>query len=247
MKKLIIIISTIFLIILIYNVTKTNKLTYISIGDGLSQGCTPYKKVGYGYSDYVYEFLKRKDKIKKYNKTFSNEDYRITDLINDIENHKNIIKEGKRININQSISNASFITISIGRNDLYYKIKINEFSDYNLEKNELYLYINELFNDYKKLLNKIRKYNNCPIILIGFYSPVTNKINEETEEVYNYINNLFLELSKNKDIYYVETFQAFKKNKHFLPNPIDSHPTIAGYKYISNKIIEILVNNKIIT
>ena len=57
MKKILGIIVVCLSVLLIYLGFKDNKIYYLSMGDGLSLGVTPYGGVDYGYSDYVKDYL----------------------------------------------------------------------------------------------------------------------------------------------------------------------------------------------
>ena len=77
--KLVFLILSIFLLFIIYRIFWNDKINYLSIGDGLALGVTPYNTIGYGYSDYIKDYLKTEENLKSYDKTFAEEDYRTTD------------------------------------------------------------------------------------------------------------------------------------------------------------------------
>ena len=85
MKKVFLILILFLSCYFIYNKTIDNKLYYLTIGDALSKGVNEYGVVSYGYNDYVKEYLEKNKLLKKYNKTFTNSDYRIIDIIKIIE------------------------------------------------------------------------------------------------------------------------------------------------------------------
>ena len=94
MKKIIFIIILFLSCYIVYNLTYDEKFNYLTIGDGLSSGVNIYNIKQYGYSDYVKDYLDFEDKLKSYNNSFTNYDYRITDLIKIIEYNetKNIVQ-----------------------------------------------------------------------------------------------------------------------------------------------------------
>jgi lysophospholipase L1-like esterase len=124
-KKLIVLILFIGLPIMIYLLTIDNKIYYVALGDSLAAGQTPYRNVGYGYADYVAENLKSKNKLAFYTKQFAVSGYRTTDLIHDINTNKKIKVDNKEITIKHALAEADVITISIGINELFYKIGVN--------------------------------------------------------------------------------------------------------------------------
>ena len=65
------------------------KIYYLSLGDSLALGQNPYGNIGYGFSDYVSDYLREKGILEFYTKKYSVSGYRTTDLIRDIEKIKN--------------------------------------------------------------------------------------------------------------------------------------------------------------
>ena len=158
MKKIIFILILFLSCYFIYNLTKDNKINYLTIGDSISSGQSSYGVKRYGYSFYVKDYLKDLNKLKSFNDSFTSSDYRITDLLRIIEYNeiKNI--NGIEISLNQLIKKADVITLSIGMNELYYKLKMNNENIYN--------YMNELIYDMEELLHHINKFNHKKVIII---------------------------------------------------------------------------------
>ena len=77
MKKVIFILILFLSCYLIHIKTADNKIYYLSLGDAISKGNTPYNKIGYGYSDYLKDYLTHQKKLEGYNKDFTDKDYRI--------------------------------------------------------------------------------------------------------------------------------------------------------------------------
>ena len=83
----------------IYITNKDTKVYYVSLGDGISRGINENDIEGYGYSDYVKDYLNKINKLEFYTKKFSGIDYRTTDIINNIEDNIEIIQNNKKITI----------------------------------------------------------------------------------------------------------------------------------------------------
>ena len=116
MKKVFLILILFLSCYFIYNKTVSNKLYYLTIGDSLSKGTNEYGVVSYGYNEYVIDYLKRNNLLEDYNKTFTNNDYRIIDVIKALE-----YNEKKDIySLNRLIIKAVIITISLCINDIYF-------------------------------------------------------------------------------------------------------------------------------
>ncbi len=231
------------LVIIIYMSNIDNKIYYVALGDSLAEGIDPYGKTGYGYSDYVRKFLEHKNILENYTKKFAKKGHRITDLIMDIENNKKMEIDNKKTTIKNALINADLVTISIGANDLFYKLGVNNliFDIDNVEN--LYRYVDEIIIDMDKLIELIQKYCKEDIILVGYYNPLSNKkslLARELEPIFMYINIKMTELANKYDIYYVDIYQIFKENPEYLPNPLDIHPSNEGYEVISREIISVI-------
>ena len=226
LKKIILILLLISIFLIGINV-KDNKISYISIGDGLSKGMNYNNFESIGYSDYLYNYLKKNNKIELYTKDFSNENNRITDLIDDINNNISININNKKIYIQNAIKNADILTISIGMNEILYKYGNHVNDGY------MYSYIDECISDLNKLMKIITKLNNKDIFLLGFYNPTDDN---ELDEFIKYTNNKIKDLFSNYKINYVDTYNIFNNNKHLIYNKNNYYPNQDGYKLIANSI-----------
>lgn len=221
MKKIIFTIILFLSCYLIYTLTSNNNLNYVTLGDSLSKGVTPYFANGYGYSNYIVDYLKKNKKLNSYNDDFTSVDYRITDLINLI----NINYETNNQTINQAIHSADIITISVGMQELYYKINTND--------TNIYTYIDKMLEDTEELFTLIRKNNSKKIYMLGYYN--TKNTNQD---LFNYANIKLKEICQKNKITYIDTQSIFYKNTTYFENPNSFNPNLQGYYKIYEKIIE---------
>ena len=212
---------------------KDNKLYYISLGDGLSKGINYNGYEGKGYSDFIASDLEKTKKIKFYTKEFSNEDDRITDLINKIEENIEIEVDNKKITIQSAISKADIITLSIGFNEIMYKYKNNTNTSY------MYNYIDSYIKDMEKLIIMLRKYNNKKIYVLGYYNSSNNN---DINKYIIYANDKLIKICTDKNTYYVNLYDIFKNNKKLIYNINTSFPNEEGYKLIANEILKSIKN-----
>lgn len=243
--KFVILFICCFLTFVIYKLTFTKTINYLALGDSLTLGQTPFDTYNKSFSDYLNGYLIDKYQHVNYINNFAHEDYRITDLIRDIESNKELTINNKRINISNAIATANIITISIGSEELFYKIRTNNFK--NMKK--IYAYIDEMFKDLNVLITDIRKFNDKPILFIGYYSPIKN-LNDidkkEIDRLYDYIKLNYKELGKQQNIFYIDIYDKFNEKAYYLPNANTLYPSLEGYNYISNEIINVITNNKLI-
>lgn len=225
----------IFLIVFfiyIFNVDK--KINYLSLGDSLAIGINSFGIKDLGYSDNIANYLKEKKKLKSYIVEYSEPNYTIPELINDIKLNKKIRKDNMEIGIKKSISEADLITLSIGNNEIIKSISIN------LENNnydKLYLDINVIIKDLDNLVDLIRKYNKKKIIIIGYYYP-QNKDTDKIKSISKYIQFKLMQLKEKNNVEYVDTELLLKDKNTFFLNTNNIYPNKDGYRVIANKIIK---------
>lgn len=233
-KILVIFFLSIIPVLLIYIKNKQENFVYLSIGDDLAKGHTPFDTYNLSYTDYVYNYLKTIKEDAKINKDFIKEDLRIKDLINDIKNPNS----NNNTNITQALKDANIITISVGSEELFSKLRSNYLTNYiNNKKN--FNYVDLLIEDYDELLTEIRQITRKDIYIIGFYNPIEINENNETylKSLFNYIDIKFSLLEKKHNIIYIRIDEEFFDKKYYLPNIQNAFPSLEGYNYIANEII----------
>ena len=244
--RIIVILLLLMLPIVIYVTNIDKKIYYLALGDSLAIGQNPYGKIGYGYSDYVGDYLKNKKVLEFYTKKYAVSGYRTTDLIRDINDNKKIIVDNQEITIKNALTNADIVTLSIGANDLFYKLGLTNANVFLENPEQVKPYIDEVLIDIEKLIILIKLYCKEDIIMVGYYNPLW-QMNishaEKTESLFLYANNKMKLLADKYNVYYVDIYELFKENNDFLPNPLDIHPSNSGYKAISDQIITIIEEN----
>ena len=85
-KLLIMIIAIIVSIYTMYQLFNTNKISYIALGDSLAEGRNPYGEIGYGYTDFIANYLKENNKLKSYTKKYTKSGYKVQDVMDELNN-----------------------------------------------------------------------------------------------------------------------------------------------------------------
>ena len=228
MKKVIPIVITVlvvFLTFLIYKGFDDKKIYYLALGDSLAAGRVSYGNYGAGYSDYINEYLEVNDKLDKFVKDFAVSGYKVDDLINDINNNKEITLNNKKIYLKNALVKANLITLSIGSNDVIRAFKSNS---------DLDEAITNTLGKVNELLEILRVYNKDTIVVTSYYNPYYFNI-KWNSKIAN-ANTKLKQLCKKYDIIYVDIYSLFQ-NSEYLPNALDPHPSSLGYKKISDLII----------
>ncbi len=189
MKKLLLFLFIPLLVFLIYQFNKDTKVNVLNISDTENP-----------YITFILDYYKNKNKLDNFNNNFSKSDYRITDLSLDIENNKFVNINQKKQYLNNSLIKSEIITISVGNTDLYYKLNY-------YDVNEMYNYIDELCQDYEKLLEKIRMITKEKIIVFGYTS-----INLKNKKVIDYYNEKLKMICQKNNINFLDIDENTKNN-----------------------------------
>ncbi|MGN1269183.1 MAG: SGNH/GDSL hydrolase family protein [Candidatus Aphodocola sp.] len=241
-KLLIGFIITGIILITIFFITRDKQIYYLSLGDSLAAGQTPNNTIEESYGDYVAEYLKDKEVLEFYTKKFSKSGYRSIDLLNDLNNNKKVKVDGKEITIKHALIKADIVTVSIGSNDLFYKLNVG--NEFNMnEFDDIYTYVDEAISDVDKLLYELRKSCKEQIMVFGFYNPFTNfssSLANTIEPVIVYANEKMKNLVKKYDMTYVDIHDMFLANDNYLPSKLEIHPTKDGYKAMAKSVINLI-------
>lgn len=213
----------------------------------MAAGQTPNNTIEESYGDYIQEYLKDKEVLEFYTKDFSKSGYRSIDLLNDLKENKEIKVNGKNITIKNALIKADLVTVSIGANDLFYKLNIGNEFDMN-EFDDIYTYVDETILDVDKLLCELRKSCKEQIMVFGFYNPFTNfstSLANTVEPVILYANTKMENIVRKYDMTYVDIHDTFLANDNYLPSTLEIHPTKDGYRAMAKSAIG-LINKKIL-
>ena len=223
--KLTVLILSVPIIFLIYKTTNKNYINITILGDGLSQGINSYETIDYGYGEYLRDYYQYKQLLKNYSKEFTKEDMSIEMLNSYILINKKVNSYDKKDNIKHILTESSVIIMSIGLNDLLYKITLS-----NQKISTINTIVDEVYDNLKNLLNEINKYND-KLCIVGYYE--SNKYNYKI----NYAITKYNELIKNtKNITFIDT-NSYLKDSKYLENPYSYYPNTQGYQQIYSKIL----------
>lgn len=211
MKKIVFFGIIFFVVFLIYYFNADKKIYYLSMGDYVSYGINNFEDNNDGYSKYIKEYYGTN--LKKYVNYSSLDDYRVMDLINDINYNKEVLYKGKAYKLQNLLIKANLITLSIGMNDIIYKNNID------------YDYVDDLIDDIDNLFKILRKYNKDKICFLGFYDVINNP------DLITYTNKKIESICIKHKIKYVDISNL---NSYIIKG---IYPTNDGYRYISDRVL----------
>lgn len=140
---------------------------------------------------------------------------------------------------------ADIITLSIGTNDLFYKLR---FTNNSPNADDLYTYVDEVLVDIEKLFKAIRKTTKEEVYMLGFYNPFMNcseDVSNNLMPIIEYANSKLENIAAKYRINIINVQDSFRENKDVLASYCEIHPTDTGYKVIAKEIIAQL-NKKIL-
>ncbi|MGM9876149.1 MAG: SGNH/GDSL hydrolase family protein [Bacilli bacterium] len=227
MKKVFLILTLFLSCYFIYTKTEGNKKNYLVIGDSLSKGINEYGVASYGYSDFIKDYLENKKILKNYNKTYTDVNYKVSDIVKILEYNES----KNNISLNRLIKEADIITISLGIDEIYYKINKNN--------QNIYTYIDNMISNYNKILNYISKFHHDKVYILGYYNTTKNNI-----DIFNYANYKLEVLTKKYNYTYIDLSKILDNNPTYISQINNNYmPNIRGYQKISQIIVENLKNN----
>ena len=237
-KKLIFYILIILSVFLIYKLTYVEKENYVVLGDSLAVGQNPYGNEDYGYSDYLADYLLENNRLNSYISEFANRDYKINNILEDINNNKNVVSNGQKINIRSSLRESTLVTLSIGFNDFIELIDKPIVEKNSINKLKIKNNIDIVLNELDVLISSIKKYAKNDIYVIGYYNPYPyfETYRKDIEEVIEYADKGLEYICFENKVKFIKISDVFENKLEFFSNSLDRHPNISGYERIFIKI-----------
>ena len=213
--KLLILIILSFSVYFIYQNTKESNIQILSLGDALSKGINSYTIVEYSHLNYYEDYLKSKNINVNIISNYSDENLTIHELLELVKNN-NYLK--------RDLMESHLLFITIGYNDLIYKLSLED--DISIPK--LNRIIDEINNEYKKLLSEIKKYYKNEIIIVGY--PKSNKDDYYLNLGIRKLNRI---LNTNT---FIDTYNLLNDRNKYFSNPNNFYPNRLGYEKIYEEI-----------
>ncbi len=227
LKKLLFYISIVLSVFLIYKVTFKDKVSYVALGDFLTEGVNPYGQMDYSYSDFLSDYFRSEDRLKSYTNEYSNKTYTIDNVLKDIDSNYKGIKKALR--------ESTLVTISIGANDFINSVSYKDLNNIQLLKSK----IDSISSKLDNLIKEIKKYAKGDIILVGYYNPYIND-NYNLDEIVDYLDYKYGEVSSNNKIEFVSIKNTLIDRKICFPNPKSISPSITCQIKIYEEIKKML-------
>jgi len=207
---------------------------YVAIGDSLAAGQTPNREIDTGYTDLIAMRLRQTGQLTFYTKQLAFPGYTVDD----------VLKRVQREEAASLLSKATLITISAGANDLLRLVQVN--------MNAGTLTYSQLATDYalnnarKKmgvLLDELKTHApNAKVYVVGYYFayPYAHETQKQgTKAQLELLNAILKQEAESAGATFVPVYEAFGLDaKALLPNPLDVHPNMDGYRVMANAFLE---------
>ncbi len=217
--KLIILIVICSSVFYVYQKTKNSTYRVLNIGDELSISINSYGIKDYSPVSYYKNELQKYHKNVYINNEYSDYENSLKTMLEKIKNNNTIKKD---------IMNTNQVIITLGYNDLIYKLNVNE----DLNSSKFNKIMTEIDKDYQNLIKEIRKYTSNEIIVLLY--PDTYKEDYYLKKGIVYLNKL---LKNNQEIIYIDTYDLLSNRQKYFSNPYSYYPNRYGYLEISKEII----------
>ena len=234
MKRLLTLIGTVILT-MVFSVSSAFAQTenYLSIGDSLAAGQTPYQQIDTGYSDLIAMRLGMTGQLGFYTKELAFPGFTTADVL------KRVKSEGA----SDLLASATLITVSAGANDLLRLVKVNPTAGT--------LAFSQLQTDYAlnvtrknmvEILEELKvRAPKAKVYVMGYYFAYPNvhaTQKEGTNTQLVKLNTILQQQAEHAGATYVDVYDAFAlKATNFLPNISDVHPNFEGYRQMANALL----------
>lgn len=236
MKIILLLLFFSFIALISYIYTNNKEVNYTILGD---KELFSNNLKSINFADLISRKLEEEKLLGFYSKDFIKKDIRTIDVINDINDNYKV----DDITIQNILKRTDLLLLSIGNNEIHYKIsKIDSTLN---NDNEIYNYLNSVIIDINNLIQNIENINKCDIIFLGFYND-TNNVNND--KYYIYINKKLEKMLSKRNIEYVNLYDILNKKENNLtktsPVYITNEGNIEIYDEIIRKIDKFDLHNK---
>jgi len=205
---------------------KKTDIDYVSLGDSLAAGQTPYGEIKSGYADFLFKRMEQ----SQYEVDFTNfgvPGYTSAQLLNGIL-YDNAVKD--------EIKSADMITLNIGANDVLGLLKSPQ---------HVPGAIRTVGQNLMVILATIDSLNpDVDVYVMGYYNPFPHLSLAEQSQlipVMHALNNTIEAVSSMNGDIFVPTADVIAENPmHYIPNPEDIHLSLDGYKVIAKEFWKVL-------
>ncbi|MCL1702844.1 SGNH/GDSL hydrolase family protein [Lysinibacillus sp. Bpr_S20] len=241
MKQLLGLIGTVILM-MAFSVSSAFAQTenYLSIGDSLAAGQTPYQQIDTGYSDLIAMKLGMTGQLSSYTKELAFPGFTTADVLKRVQSEE----------ANDLLANATLITVSAGANDLLRLVQVNPAAGtLSFSQLQTDFALNVARKNMVEILEELKvRAPKAKVYVMGYYfaypnAHATQKVGTDAQLVK--LNKILQLQAEHAGAVYVDVYDAFGLNAaNLLPNTSDVHPNFEGYRQMANAFLREYTGNK---
>ncbi|MER1999852.1 MAG: S-layer homology domain-containing protein [Lysinibacillus sp.] len=214
---------------------------YLALGDSLAAGVNENNQIVKGYTGELAEWLEKDGLLASYNRSFAIPGYKTNDILEDLE--KNVERRAtgtlENVKILDAIKQADVITLTIGANDVLSGVKFNPDGTITFNEEEIAGLIKKATQNIDEILKTIKEVNpTADVFVMGLYNPKPQLLHDKPLLDY-FVNQVDLAIQKvtvNNVYYFIPVKHIIEaKSDEYLPNPLNIHPSEAGYQAIAEE------------
>ncbi|MGM7722279.1 GDSL-type esterase/lipase family protein [Metabacillus sp. Hm71] len=209
------------------------QVDYVSLGDSLAAGQTPYRQLGDGYADYLVDRFEQSNYHVDLTK-FGVSGFKTANVINQLMTNENGIQE--------AIKQAEVVTLDIGANDL-----LTSLTQIQQDPAQAKVTLESIKKNLYVILDKIGKLNpNANVYVMGYYHPFPHLPEDQQEALsplLDALNQTIQAVSQASNATFVPTEKVIEKQeKDYIPNPHDIHLSSDGYQAVAKEFWKAIMN-----
>jgi lysophospholipase L1-like esterase len=206
-------------------------IDYVSLGDSLAAGVTPYQKVDLGYPDYIAKRFEQSQYTVDF-ENFAVGGFRTVHVLNQLLEDETV---------RAGIKEAEFLTIDIGGNDLLPVVLTNPAG--------VPVAIASTAANIDKILKTIDELNpNVKVYVMGYFNVLPYLPAGQQQallQVLEMFNGAIENTANVNGDTFVPTAKIIAKNyQTYLPNPNDIHLSIEGYQIVAKEFWKYIDKSK---
>ena len=209
-------------------ILQAETIYYLALGDSLTRGIGDETNQ-YGFTSILAKEMQKSPNVLSVELDNRGKNGRRSDQM------LKLVKSG---HYDEELKKASFITITLGGNDVMKIVKKDLFNlKVSMFTKELPLFVER----YNEIIRLIREKTDVPIVLVGFYNPLSIITNQATpfESIIKEWNGEIEKISKSEqNICFVPIEDLFSSNVDMVYHTDFFHPNANGYNVMAERMME---------
>ena len=209
-------------------ILQAESIYYLALGDSLTRGIGDETNQ-YGFTSILAKEMQKSPNVLSVELDNRGKNGRRSDQM------LKLVKSG---HYDEELKKASFITITLGGNDVMKIVKKDLFNlKVSMFTKELPLFVER----YNEIIRLIREKTDVPIVLVGFYNPLSIITNQATpfESIIKEWNGEIEKISKSEqNICFVPIEDLFSSNVDMVYHTDFFHPNANGYNVMAERMME---------